>query len=981
MTRHPGLLRIAAASLGLCSAIALHAQDLDTNHLGPAEYRSHFAPNPGASPSSGSRDGWESYPLAEDAGFDPTIEPITLHGESMLTRTSAPTQDGPFRLGFIKRLHMVSGSNASLHMQVRLPDSAGAVSLHIHLFHGEKEELHDALVNGNGWCNLEFNLSPSNQWITAVAVEAELPHAVHGRQERIDLRDLSLKAFATKHIELRTPDALWDPTRELYYLQRALTSGSDLHVVMSSPPAQMRWVLVSPDGTRKVEGRGAIHYHFAPSDPYGVWTIQATSKSAETTALLLLRPTQPTGIAFDQPPSLSPELLKTVRDRRDRLRGTVQVALGNNIAKMDPDWLLPGLPSYFSILSQPPELALLDAIVYRSTGDIASLNEARTLLAGIAQWPLWVHPWFPAHGYHSYYPVGIMTRSLVMAQQFLGNDLAETDRTALERSLMHLAIKPIYEEYVLEDRLQWGTSNWIGNTDGGALLAALASHDPDAAGYALGLYIKQRDHIRAAYTSDGSYGEGVSYQRFDLETTALAAAAVKRLLGQSLDADLMPAERYMRYATFGPDQVLDYGDSHVDLKPANVFAYLASLNQSASLTGFYFKYRGTGNGDLLSRVLWESNIHPVNAPPSDDPPSRLFDRRGIVVLRQNWSPDSTVIAMRAGQNFNHNHADQGSIFFAREGKLWLGEAGYADYYKDPAFLTFNAQAVGHNTLLLDGNPESQILPGNAVFGASPSITHALIGPSASLVQADLTTAYAAKLTRYTRTLFFQANGPLIVIDQIESPTPHTYTQVWHPKQKVATEDLPNTFRLTGGSHDLTVRAFATTPLATSQRESPMPLASYEKAEHESIERPTRFEISTLTPQTSSSIVTILQPDRRESIANATWVQTGNTATLTAADTAVELNQAESSITAWWAHGAMAIHAMHYRDKTTGATLLFENPVDMQITRKDDAIILLEVDTQEATTLTLHGLSLPNGTLTTPIKAGHTAITLHTQASK
>ena len=120
-----------------------------------------------------------------------------------------------------------------------------------------------------------------------------------------------------------------------------------------------------------------------------------------------------------------------------------------------------------------------------------------------------------------------MTKYLVMAEQFLGSDLSEQERIALDKSLMNLSVKPIYEEYVQVDRLQFNTSNWIGNTAGGALLAALQSDDPNAAGYALGLYAKERDHIAAAYTSDGSYGEGITYHRFDLEMTTLVAEAAK----------------------------------------------------------------------------------------------------------------------------------------------------------------------------------------------------------------------------------------------------------------------------------------------------------------------------------------------------------------------------------------------------------------------------------------------------------------------
>jgi hypothetical protein len=183
------------------------------------------------------------------------------------------------------------------------------------------------------------------------------------------------------------------------------------------------------------------------------------------------------------------------------------------------------------------------------------------MLREVASWQQWIHPWFPAHGYHSYYPLGIMTKNIVMAEQFLGNALPADLKRTLDAALLQQSIMPIYEEYLVEDRLQFDVSNWIGHTVGGALLAALQSDNPDIAGYALALYAKERRHIESAYTADGSYGEGISYHRFDFETTALVAAAAKEQLGVSFDIQLARPQRYFRYATYGKNSLEDFGDS------------------------------------------------------------------------------------------------------------------------------------------------------------------------------------------------------------------------------------------------------------------------------------------------------------------------------------------------------------------------------------------------------------------------------------
>jgi hypothetical protein len=952
----------AALWLSLCATtLSCPAQD----RFGPFEYRSHFQPNPGASAESGSRDGWESYPLAEDAGYDPTINPETSGGQSSLIREATPTRDGVLPVGFIRRMHMASNADSSLSLSLRAPFTERTTPVVVSIFHGASEQQLTGSLRGKDWQEISLPIAASPDTITAIAVVAQIQNAVHGRPERLLMRDVRMTGLALRHVDLDASQAIWDPARDLFYLRHASHPEEDLVVPIRAEARSIpAWNLLSPDGGVKAKGTGStIRYRFQTKDTPGLWTLRVNDGEATTTALLLLREHQPQGLLFDKPPTLSDALLASVRKRAAQLRSTVHAGTGNNIARMDAHWLLPGLPSYFSILTTPPELAMLDAIIFRATGAPEARDESLSLLNAIAQWPTWTHPWFPAHGYHTYYPVGMMTKDIVMAEQFLGDALPPATRATLDRCLIDLSVRPTYEEYVQEDRLPFNTSNWIGNSAGGALLAALQSEDPDAAGYALGLYAKDRAHIEAAYTKDGSYGEGVSYQKFDLEMTSLVAEAAHRTLGQSLDASLAGTERYIEYATYGETGLLDYGDSHVDIAPSSPFAYLASKNKSDSLAEFYFRYRDEPSPELLSRVLWESKIIKPAAPaPLPENPSKLFPERGIVVLRDSWNPASTVVAMRAGAHFNHNHADQGSIFFAHAGVLWLGEAGYADYYKDPSYATYNIQAAGHNTLLIDHDDQSQHLPGNNVFGVSPRITQSLVGKEGSLVQADLTHVYGPTLERYTRTLFHTTSGPLIVIDQVRSAQPHTFTQVWHPQQKIASLDPnANTFQLAGISlkTKLQIEAFSTAPIQTARRASPMPLALYERAEHEIVESPTLVEVSTTSPQRSATIVTVVTPQDQPNATpgKATWTKLPDGFLLTQSDLGIKIQdhpdaQAEPSILAWWANGALMLRGTQYEEGKTGLSLAFSRPVNMELTRTKAGQLSLEIEASESTDLIL-----------------------------
>jgi hypothetical protein len=863
---------VLACALSYSGLATAQTEPAHAPRLSAQVYRSNFAANLGAIASSGSRDGWESFPLAEDAGYDPTLQPETHDGASSLVREAAPTQSGKFSLGFIRRMHIAPGLPPGLSFKIRVPYASGDTPLAVRLFFGQREQRMAATAHGDSWQQIRLLPHASQDTVTALAITIEFPHGIQGRNERVELRDVRFEGIGVARIKLTEPTALWDESRDVYYLRRAVRPGETLRVHGDTTDADGTWTLTSPDGKIRATGRGTLVEHrFEANDVAGIWTLRLSTPAAEAVIRVLLQDGA-RGLLFDKPPPLSPELLASVRKRRDQLRAMTHAETGNNIAQMDPHWALAGLPAYFEELMQPPELAMLDAMDYRATGDKAALAEAQAMLRSMAAWPTWTHPWFPAQGLHSYYPVGITAKYVVLAEQFLGPDLPADLRTAMDHALMVQSVVPTYEEYVQEDRLQFNISNWIGNTAGGALLAALQSRDPDAAGYALGLFEKDRDHVLAAYTSDGSYGEGITYHRFDLEMTSLVAEAAKRVLGTSLDGALGEGERYLVYAAYGEDGVLDYGDSHVDLRPSNVFAYQAAQNQSASMRAFYFKYRDVDTAELISRVLWEARIR-IDPPITSQawagwPVSALFDRRGIAILRDGWNPDDTVIAMRAGENFNHNHADEGSVFYAKGGVLWLGEAGYADYYKDPSYPTFNTQAVGHNTLLLDGNGESQVLPGNHVFGASPHFVESSLGTDVQMVDADLSSAYGGALQRYHRTVVHVSHGPLIVVDQFRSDAAHRFTQLWHPIQTVANHNISqNVFTLKHDDTNMTVYGFSTLPLSMKQEDSPLPLTAYELSTHQAIQRPVQIGFTTDTPAKEGILATVIDASGVEHVAS------------------------------------------------------------------------------------------------------------------
>ncbi|WP_260706741.1 heparinase II/III-family protein [Edaphobacter flagellatus] len=958
--------RAALAWCALCSlsafATALPERDVP---LGAYSYQTNF--------KDGSLGGWESYPLAQDAGFDPTITPVVEAGVPALMREAAPERPGSFSLGVIHRFSgVVAGSNASLAFRYCLPDSSGSIALRVQLFYGEDSVTLKTVGIGGGWHQAQLHLPVSKRPIQVVTIEAFYKNARPGRNEKFLISDIHLRALRPPFADLLQPDALKDDSREMYFLQRAYSQGENLQLRFAD---SVRWSLVSPAGHRE-EGTGQrISHTFSQNDPAGIWTVHASSASGQLTVQLLVRANKPVGLLFDQPPPVTQELLSLVQQRRKALQQTVHPQLGDNISKYESSWLLPGLPSYFALIVPPAELAMLDAIVFHYSGDKEALEQAQTIMLAMTDWDTWVHPWFPAHGRYTYYPVGMAASYLTLAKEYLGESLDASTREKLDAALMRQIIQPAYNEYVRDDRIQFHTSNWIGNTVGGALLAALSNRNPEAAGYALGLYEKQKEHLKASYLSDGTYGEGVSYQRFDLSMSTLVAAAGKRLLGQDMDNFFQKNGTYLRYAGYGSQSLLDFGDTHASLASLNVFAYLAINDHDAASYDLYSQYHDNSITDLLPRLLWESSIGTASSVPTL-PLSHIFPDRGVAVVRDSWKSDAEVVAMHAGPNFNHNHADQGSVQIAAKGITWLGEAGYADYYKDPSYGSYVTQAAGHNVLLIDKDEQSQKLPGNPVFGKYPRITNSFLTDDIVFVESDLQPAYSAELTSYHRFLLKRKTGPVLIIDQVTAPVPHKFSVTWHPAQPLVSIDTSrHTFAMQSGDTSLHASIAASSPLEMVQKFAPLPLASYVESEKALIEKSKRLDFETATEQRQALFGSVFSFNTQS--APVEWKQTEKGWQLQADDFTVLVSSSDakyqdsSTLTAHWPQGTLLVNGTSLELPASRWNLVANDPLTLSLVQVEHGQTVLQLEAAKATKLTIsnpHEFSMNQaGTQTNPSK--------------
>jgi len=248
----------------------------------------------------------------------------------------------------------------------------------------------------------------------------------------------------------------------------------------------------------------------------------------------------------------------------------------------------------------------------------------------------------------------------------------------------------------------------------------------------------------------------------------------------------------------------DMGDSHPP--SARTIAPLVKATKDPQDRWFYEQFT---HNSIVDFIFFDDSI---KSQPPQLPTSRIFWNKGNATFRTGWDKDNSVFLFHAGANFNHSHADQGAFLLTSFGEPLITEAGWSDYYKDPYYTTFFTQAAGHNTVLVDGNPESQAFPDTAQFAALdsyPKITDAITSEFYDAVGSDLTSVYRNRLSRYARRIVFVKPYYFVVFDDLTTAGAlANFNWLLHLPDRTRITNAPGLALYKGDKASLAVRSLA-----------------------------------------------------------------------------------------------------------------------------------------------------------------------------
>ncbi|HLU90764.1 MAG TPA: hypothetical protein VKZ51_13080, partial [Cyclobacteriaceae bacterium] len=487
-----------------------------------------------------------------------------------------------------------------------------------------------------------------------------------------------------------------------------------------------------------------------------------------------------------------------VNARREREKIPVESLIFDLDQFPDEDWL-PTWAAWGSRIYHTAEALRWNAMAYTFHGDKEAGIYAKNILLKLSEWPNWTHPWQTKRGRFSEHRTGSWSHRVAEAYDLTYDLMSPEESSKIRRAIMENVVKGAHRTYVHNNNITSNTSNWLAMIIGGSLMnmAAMYGDGPDTENlepYLTGALLKYYNFINSVTDSkDGAWGEGLGYNSYSFSNMSYSIPSLINVFNVDLTEPLIGTYNEYIWAGLIKNRMwFEYGDSGGHLNPPSYWAFLLDRYKEPRL-GWYYNYLKDGemesntsgsNSDVDKRdnqnnrnetfqdVLYDTENVPKDSP-FDESPVKAFWEVGTSVFKSGWEKDDFVFVMRTGPFYNHQHLDQGSFWLADRGEIFVEERHLKNstYYDDPLYQPWLTQPVGHSTILINGNHQSQRVgdPLNFVpgFDDYAFIGQFLDGKEAAFTSGDIGRLYWGKVKSLTRNVLYLKPRTVLMLDVAE----------------------------------------------------------------------------------------------------------------------------------------------------------------------------------------------------------------------
>jgi len=464
------------------------------------------------------------------------------------------------------------------------------------------------------------------------------------------------------------------------------------------------------------------------------------------------------------------DILKNAKDQRTKIPVSTLIFDLDQFPK--EDWL-PTWTAWGNKIYHTGEALRFNARAYAFGGDQEAGKYVKDVLLKLSAWPNWTHPWQTNRGRYSEHRTGSWAHRVAEAYDLTYDLMSAEESKLIRKAIMANIVDGAHRTYVYNDDITAATSNWLAMILGGSLMnmAAVYADGPDTENlepYFTGGIIKYYKFInRVVDQKDGAWGEGYGYNNYSFSNMAYSLPSLDNVFKVDLTAPLVGSYNEFIWGGLIKDKLwFEYGDSNGAMVPATFWSFLLEKRREPRLSWFYNFMK---TGETYEDIIFNLKDIPQDSP-FDESPVKVFREVGTTVFKSGWEKDDFSFVMRTGAFFNHQHLDQGSFWLADKGVIFIEERHLKNstYYDDPIYQSKLIQPVGHSTILINDNEQSQ-RTGDHLYHAPGFNDHAYIanfldGQDAAFSSGNIGKLYFDKVKDLSRNVLFIKPRTLLMLD-------------------------------------------------------------------------------------------------------------------------------------------------------------------------------------------------------------------------
>ncbi|MBR3954965.1 MAG: heparinase II/III family protein [Clostridia bacterium] len=358
------------------------------------------------------------------------------------------------------------------------------------------------------------------------------------------------------------------------------------------------------------------------------------------------------------------------------------------------------------------------AFGYYYTQDAAYFEKAKELMLAYAQYEKWHGKGFKGRGELN---TGHFCVGMAYGYACFGSLLTDAEREIIVQGTYKLGILPLLEDWLLPGTKihafdTMGHNWWPVCVSDGAFAAIImcdalpdAEHLADLAASGLVQWFAYKGNPvnnKLASIDNGAFYEGVGYYNYTLNEYLQFAYAYEKIRGKAPfdDRAVMSAAADFFVNTAYPSSQDDYfvgfGDCDGNGFSDCVLYLLARFPELATLRWYVQNRTKHTTDSAVFRLLHYNNIYslPVQTPSQL---SVCYKNNGWAIFRDSFAKDSTMLAVKCGDSWNHSHNDAGHFILYRNGKYEIFDSACCSYANE-IYRDYYVQSYSHNVVLFNG---------------------------------------------------------------------------------------------------------------------------------------------------------------------------------------------------------------------------------------------------------------------------------------